>query len=291
MEKTNVYNPKKAIFFIIISSFWFSIMQVCVKLSGGHIPLMEQIFFRNLITFILTFIVISIKKDSFFGKKGNRKYLFSRAFFGYTGVCCFFYATNNMPLSDASILQKSSPIFITIFSAIIFKKSMSRNKLICVIVSFIGAMFVVRPQFNSQTIPALVGFLSALLTALSHMALSYVNKFEKPYTIVFFFSLFSTVVSFPFVVINFVMPTGYEMLLLLGIGIFAGLGQTCLTMGYRYSPASEVSIYTYTSIIFASILSILVFKQSIELFSFIGIVLIFISSYYDYSLAKKKIKS
>lgn len=291
MEKSNVYNPRKSIFFIVISSFWFSVMQVCVKLSGGHIPLMEQIFFRNLVTFIMTFFIIFKKKESFFGKKENRKYLFYRAFFGYTGVCCFFYATNHMSLSDSSILQKSSPIFITIFSAMFFNQALTKNKLVCVIVSFIGAMFVVRPQFNSQTIPALIGFLSAVLTALSHMALSHVNKYEKPYTIVFFFSLFSTLTSFPFVVMNFVMPSAYESLLLLGIGIFAGLGQTCLTMGYRYAPASEVSIYTYTSIIFASALSMIFFKQSIGLFSFIGIVLIFISSYYDYSLAKKKIKS
>lgn len=34
----------KAIFFIILSSFWFSVMQVCVKFSGKNIPLMEQIF-------------------------------------------------------------------------------------------------------------------------------------------------------------------------------------------------------------------------------------------------------
>ncbi|MGP1411862.1 MAG: DMT family transporter [Peptoanaerobacter stomatis] len=280
-------NTGKAIFFIILSSFWFSVMQVCVKFSGKNIPLMEQIFFRNLITFFITFFVIFKKKESFFGKRENRKYLFLRAFFGYTGVCCFFYATNHMTLSDASILQKSSPIYITIFSAILARKALDRNKTLCVIIAFIGAMFVVRPQFDSQTFPALIAMLSAILTAISHMALSYANKFEKPYTIVFFFSLFSTVCSFPFVVMNFVMPNIYEILLLIGIGVFAGLGQTCLTMGYRYSPASKVSIYTYTSVIFAAILSIIFFNQNIGLYSFIGIVLVFISSYYDYRLVQK----
>lgn len=86
---------------------------------------------------------------------------------------------------------------------------------------------------------------------------------------------------------NFVMPNIYEIFLLIGIGVFAGLGQTCLTMGYRYSPASKVSIYTYTSVIFAAILSIIFFKQNIGLYSFIGIVLVFISSYYDYRLVQK----
>lgn len=279
---TDTYNVKKATLFIIFSSFFFSVMQVCVKLSGKSIPLMEQIFFRNLITLFISGFIIIKEKHLFFGKKGHRKYLFARAFFGYTGVCGFFYATNHMSLSDSSILQKSSPIFVTIFTAILLKQRLPKVKAVCVFIAFIGAMLVVKPKFDSQAIPSMVALLSAILTALSHMALTHVNKFEKPYTIVFFFSLFSTTFSFPFMVMNFVMPNSTQILLLLGIGIFAGLGQIFLTFGYKNAPASKVSIYTFTSVIFASIFGVIFFGQFIGILSFIGILLIFISSYYDF---------
>lgn len=282
MQMSDNYNIKKATLFIILSSFFFSIMQVCVKFSGTNIPLMEQIFFRNLITLFISACIIIKEKHLFFGKKGHRKYLFARAFFGYTGVCGFFYATNHMSLSDSSILQKSSPIFVTIFTAILLRQKLPKIKAICVLISFIGAMLVVKPKFDSQTIPAMIALLSAILTALSHMALTYVNKFEKPYTIVFFFSLFSTTCSFPFMLMNFVVPDINQALLLLGIGVFAGLGQIFLTFGYKNAPASKVSIYTFTSVIFASIFSTLFFGQFIRLLSFIGILLIFTSSYYDF---------
>ena len=69
-------NLKKAVFFILISSFSFSVMQLCVKLSGTTIPLMQQMFFRNLITLFLATFIILRENGSFFGKRENRKYLF-----------------------------------------------------------------------------------------------------------------------------------------------------------------------------------------------------------------------
>lgn len=286
MEQRNI-NVRKAVVFIILSSLFFAIMQVCVKLSGKNIPLFEQVFFRNLITLFLASSIITYKKQSYFGKKEHQKYLFARAFFGYTGVCGFFYATNHMSIADASILQKSSPIFIAIFTAIMTHKKMPRVKSFCIALAFFGTMLVVRPKFDSEAIPSFVALLSAILTAFSHMALTRVNKYEQPFTIVFYFSMFSTFCSLPFMLMNFVTPSLNEWLLLLGIGVFAGLGQIFLTFGYRNAPASRVSIYTFTTVIFATTFNAIIFNQFITILSLVGIALIFASSYYDYMLQKK----
>ena len=275
-------NLKKAVFFILISSFSFSVMQLCVKLSGTTIPLMQQMFFRNLITLFLATFIILRENGSFFGKRENRKYLFLRSFFGFTSVSGYFYATNHMYLTDASIIQYSSPIFISIFTAILLRKRPANAKIISICVAFFGAMLVVKPKFNSESIPAMISLISSMFTAMSHMALTVANKYEKPYTIVFFFSLFSTLCSLPFMMMNFVFPDLREALLLFCIGVFAGLSQIFLTYGYKNAPASKVSIYSYTGVIFSSFYSVTIFGKMIGLFSIIGIILIFSSALFDY---------
>jgi len=102
----------KAILLMLFSAFTFSAMQIIVKLLP-EIPLMEKVFFRNFISLIIAFIVIKKNNLSYFGNKENRKYLFFRYLFGFTGIVLFFYATTQMFAADAAILNKLSPIFFS----------------------------------------------------------------------------------------------------------------------------------------------------------------------------------
>ena len=96
------------------------------------------------------------------------------------------------------------------------------------------------------------------------------NRKENPSTIVFVFSLISVLGIFPFMMADFVVPTFKEFLILLSIGVFATFGQFGLTYAYKYSKASEVSIYTYSSIIFTVILGFIFFGEIPDILTVIG---------------------
>ncbi|MDO5754829.1 MAG: DMT family transporter [Tissierellia bacterium] len=280
MEKNQ--NIRKGTIFMLTSSLFFALMQMSVKFTGGRIPVFEQVFFRNLITLILCGFLVKKNGERFFGTKESRPWLFLRSILGYLGVVAYFYCINHMPTADATILQKSSPIFVMIFALFFLKESLTKTKLAVLILSFIGAMFVVRPEFNSRVFPALVGLGSAAFAGGAYTTLSYVNKMEKTNTIIFFFSLVSSLLSLPLMLSNFVMPTAMEFFVLLSIGIFAGLAQITLTLGYKYAPASEVSIYTYGTIVFAAIFGYFLFQDKISPMTMIGILLIFGAQYYSF---------
>ena len=277
-----VYNRSKGIASMILSSLGFAIMQMMVKLTGGTIPLFEQVLFRNIVTLILCGYLCWKNNESYLGKKENRPFLLLRSILGYGGIIFYFYAINNMNTADATILQKSSPIFVIILSVIFLKEKLTKTKIVTLILSFIGAMFIVRPQFDSSVVPALLGLLSAAFAGGAYTALSHVNKLEASNTIIFFFSLVSTLISIPFVITSFVMPTFLEFLLLIGIGSFAGMGQIFITLSYKYALATDVSIFNYATVIFTTIFGYFLFGEVLNIFSIIGIILIFSSSYYQY---------
>ena len=84
----NLSKKSKGIILMLLSALFFAMMQTMVKLTGGHIPLFEQIFFRNLISmFIMLFIILKNKK-SLFGPAKYQPWLFARSFFGFLGVLC-----------------------------------------------------------------------------------------------------------------------------------------------------------------------------------------------------------
>ncbi len=279
-------NKQLAILLMLLSSLNFSIMQTAVKLAE-NIPVIEKVLFRNFISLIIMFFIIKKNNFSYFGKKENQKYLIGRSVFGFLGVVAFFYATNNLILSDAAILNKLSPFFVTIFAFFLLKEKLSKVQVPALIIAFIGACLVIKPQFTFEAIPAFSGLLSAILAGAAYTLVRYLGDKEEASTIVFYFSFVSVVCSIPFVITTFVMPTFYEFILLLGIGIFAATGQITLTYAYKYAPASEISIFSYSNIIFSSILGYLVFSEISDYLSIIGGLLIIVSSYIVFLYNKK----
>ena len=276
----------KSVILMLFSAFTFSAMQIIVKLLP-QIPLMEKVFFRNFICLIIAYFIIKKNKLSFFGAKENRKYLFYRYLFGFTGLILFFYATTQMLAADAAILNKLSPVFVIILAHYFLKEKINRTKLTVLIVSVIGALLVIKPQFNSSVVPAAASFVSAVLSGAAYMFIGMIDDKESVYTTVFYFSFFSSLSCVPFFFFDFVLPGYYELMLLVLLGVFAALGQIALTFAYTGCPASEISIYDYSNIIFSSVLGFIFLKEVPDLLSIAGGVLILSASVYLYIKTKQ----
>ena len=99
--------------------------------------------------------------------------------------------------ADAAMLNKMSPFFTLIFSAIFLREKVKPKQALAIIGAFIGAMFVIKPSFsNVELLPSLAGFAGgigagAAYTCVRHMG----NKGENGHFTVFFFSAFSVAVT------------------------------------------------------------------------------------------------
>lgn len=267
----------KSVLLMLFSAFTFSSMQIIVKLLPS-IPLMEKVFFRNFISLLIAFAILKKNNISYFGNKENRKYLFFRYLFGFTGIILFFYATTQMLAADAAILNKLSPVFVIILAYFFLKEKINKIKIIVLIISIVGALFVIKPQFNSSMIPSIAGLISAVLSGAAYFFIAMIGDKESIYTIVFCFSLYSTLSCIPFFFISLVMPNLYEFILLLLLGLLAALGQIALTFAYKGCEASEISIYDYSNIIFSSILAYMFLSELPDMLSIFGGLLIIASS-------------
>ena len=284
--KSNISDRTKGIICIVISAFGFAMMSAFVKLSGD-LPTFQKTFFRNLVSCIVAFIMVIKANESFFGKKENRKILTLRATFGTLGIILNFYAIDKLVLSDANMLNKLSPFFVIIFSALFLKEKIKKNQIIAVVIAFLGALFIIKPELNMQVMPALIGVSGAVCAAIAYTCLRVLGGREKGATIVFYFSLFSLIVIFPFMVISYESMTLIQFTYLMLAGTFATLGQFGITWAYKYAPAKEISIFDYSNIIFSAIISIVLFGVFPDKYSILGYIIIFAASLYMFMYNKK----
>lgn len=281
---------QKGILYMVLSALSFAAMQVVVHLTK-EFPTMEQIFVRNLFILIAAFFIIRRKKGSYFGERKYQAGLFGRSFFGFLGLITLFYASSHAAQGDVTILNKLSPIFVTLLAVLFLKEKMSRVQIPALLLSVVGACIIFRPSFQSNPLPLIMALLSAVSSGIAYTLLGYFKDKVDGMTVIMHFSTFSAVASFPFMIKDFVLPNTQQFLLLMLIGVFGSLGQAFITYAYRFAPASEISIYNYSGILFSMILGLFILGEPIKMTSIAGGILVAAASllvyFYNGKYSKK----
>lgn len=293
----NVNNRTKGIICILLSALCFSGMSSFINLSGD-VPTPQKVFFRNLVAlFIATFMLIK-NREPFKPTKGCLPYHIIRSAVGLIGVFGNFYATTKMAsTADAAILNKMSPFFTLIFSAIFLKEKVKPKQAIAIAIAFVGAMFVIKPTMsNVEIIPSICGFAGGMAAGAAYTCVRHMgNKGENGRFTVFFFSLFSVIVTAPYLIFNFHPMTAKQLVYLLLVGLCAAGGQFAITAAYTFAPSREISVYDYSNVIFTAISGYFFLGGQIpDLWSFVGYFIIcamavwmFIYNNKEYKLKKQ----
>ncbi|NQD65035.1 DMT family transporter [Bacillus haikouensis] len=272
-------NRNKGIFLLLLSAFGFSMMAALVKLSGD-VPTIQKTFFRNFVSAIIAFGFVKYHGERLFGKKENQKLLLLRSSLGAAGIVLFFYAIDHLVLSDADMLNKLSPFLTIIFASIFLKERARTFQITAIIIAFIGTLFIIKPAFSYETIPYVAGLLSAVFAAGAYTVLRVLGQKEKFYTVVFYFSFFTTMILLPFVLAFYEPMSVKQWVYLLGAGFFATIGQFGITIAYKFAPAKEISIFFYSTVVYSALISIFLFGQIPDMWSIIGYIIIFGASLY-----------
>lgn len=268
-------NKTKGVLFILLSAVCFTGMNTFVRLSGD-LPTMQKVFFRNAVAMIFAFFAILKAGESFKPKKGSVKFLVIRSVVGLLGVFGNFYALDKIELSNASMLNKMSPFFALIFSAIFIKEKVKPKQAIAIAVAFAGALFIIKPTFgNENIIASLAGFLGGMCAGGAYTCVRWLGiKGENSKITVLFFSAFSTVVTLPYLILDFHYMTVYQWITLILAGVCAAGGQFTITAAYTYAPSREISVYDYSQVVFAAVTGFFVFGDIPDLWSFVGYIII-----------------
>ncbi len=292
-----MYNKPKAVMFIILATIFFAFMSFFVKLAS-EIPSMEKAMFRNLLAAMIMFFVISTKAVKNRGdntireslkvfKPKNPKELFFRSLLGTIGVILNFIAIDRLILADSTILARTSPFFTLIFAHILLGEKIESRMIKSMIISFVGILFVVKPQFDAQFLPYLAGIIGAVAAGVAYVYLRILGtKKEDSNVVVFYFSLFSTITLMPMAIYVHKSMNTYELIVVLVASLCAMFAQMCLTRGYKYAPANEVSVFLNFQVIVTAILGAVFLSEYPDVYSFIGYLIIIGASIWAFNPKK-----
>lgn len=289
-DKFKLERNLKGIRFLIGSGLAFSLMSVCVKAIGGRIPISELVFARATISIIITRFFLYKNKINPWGYQ--KRLLIIRGLLGTVALFCIFKALTILPIATATVIQYIYPTFTVISAYIILKEFISRRIVYSIIIGWIGILLVSQPEFTTnsnvqETILAIiVAIFGALMTSLAYICVRKLSSREHPLVIIYYFPLVSIPLSIPFVINDFVLPTGTDWFWIIGIGIFTQIGQLFITEGLTLLPAGQATSLNYSQVIFASIWGVLIFQEAITSSVYVGGICVLISTIISISASK-----
>ena len=261
MQSKTTANRKKGILFILSAAFFFSLMTVFVRLSGD-VPTMQKAFFRNIVAAFLAAFILMRSGEKFYIPRTSLMDMFLRCSIGTMGILCNFWAVDHMRIADANILNKLSPFFAILMSIFILKERPNRVEWLSVLLAFIGAAFVAKPGAGIASFPALIAILGGFTAGTAY---TYVRKLGlsgvKGPVIVFSFSVFSTLILLPNILLNYHPMSVRQFIFLVLAGCSAAFAQLSVTAAYQNAPARDISVFDYSQVVYAAMFGFLLWGE------------------------------
>ncbi|MBS0624466.1 MAG: DMT family transporter [Verrucomicrobia bacterium] len=271
----------------IFANLFFATASALVWSFSGKFPTIQIVFIQNIVS-LLCILPIALRKGPARIKTSVFPIHLLRDVMGVTSYFLYFLAIRFLNLVDASTLYYMAPFFIPMIWWVWMKEKIPANVWWSIVVGFIGVAIILNPSKEIFQLGFVFGLFSGLASAIALCAVRVLNLKKEPMsrTLFYYFSI-GSVLTFPFAWASWVSPVGIEWFYCISIGVSIALGQVLLTIAYRYGTASYLSPLGYTTLIYAILISWLLFEKPPSLRSLIGAIIIIVGGTITYILKKK----
>ena len=270
---------------MVLASFLFASMGVCVKLASSNFNAFELVLYRGLVGMVFMALIVQARGSSLRTRfPGMQAW---RSLIGVISLIAWFYAIAYLPLASAVTLNYMSSIWVAAFligGALLYTRGPMQPRqgllMLTVLTGFGGVVMILRPTLEqNQLFAGLIGLMSGLLAALAYIQVTALGRVGEPEErTVFYFALGSALGGGIGVMFTGLSEWNWEAAVwLLPIGVLASIAQWCMTRAYSQGPTLVAANLQYSGIVFAALYSLLLFGDQIPLLGWLGMLVIVVS--------------
>ena len=274
---------------MLVAGFMFAAMGVFVKFGAEFFGPAELAFYRSLVTAIAAFIVLQATGGTI-GTRHLGMHLV-RSIVGVISLIAYFYSITQLPLATAQTLNYTSPLFLAIATTVVLRESFSRWLVFAIALGFGGMALLLQPSFEGgKEGPAMLGLFSGILSAWAYLSVRTLGRLGEPdWRVLFWFGVVSSIACAGWHVgtSSFHAVTWGNVWILAGIGICGTLAQLTMTRAYRTGNTLVVGSLSYSTILYATIFTYLIWDERLQPFEWAGMGIIVASGIIAMRVEKK----
>lgn len=259
----------------IIGIFFFAVNDALAKWLVADYSVGQLLFLRSVgaLFVLLPWLGTAIRSIR---AQGEWRLQILRVLFLTGDSFSFYFAAKAMPLADVITFYLSAPLIVTMLAGSVLGEKVGLLRWSAVIAGFVGVVIAMQPTSAVFTPAALIALFGASCFGLSIVT---TRRMKAPHWL-------------PLVVLQFagtglvggvvgagvwISPPAFELVLMFVTGIVAMGCFACITQAVALAPASVVSPFQYTSIIWGVLLGYMVWGDIPTLAMLVGSIVIIIS--------------
>ncbi len=266
---------------MLASMALFAAMTSVVRLLSFTMHPAEMVFLRNVMSLVIIVVwAAALQRRSPRFPTRRLKSHFWRAAVGVVSMELWFYSLSIMPITLATALSFTTPIFSTIFAILFLREKAGLHRWGAIVLGFTGMLVIMRPDIGGISPAASFVLMSSAMMAVAGVLVKTLTRTEPPETIVFYMALFMIPWSVPPAIVYWHDVTPYQLWLVFLIALLSTLAHLALTRAFMRADMVVLMPFDFTRLIFAGILAYIMFGETITVSTLMGALLIVISTVY-----------
>lgn len=263
-------HPFKGIALILASTVFLGASDVTAKYLSATLPSIEIAWIRFL-AFALIMSPAMLPGSPLFALRTGRPGLQVMRGVALLGSSLFFISgLRFLPIAEASATGFVAPLFVTALSIVFLSEKVGVRRWLATAVGLIGVLIILRPGTSAFHPAAFFPLVSALAWACTLIMTRMMSGREHVLTTMTYSSIVGLCILSALVPFVWVTPNWHDIAFGVFIGVASTAGQWIVVLAFRYADASVLAPFSYTQLLWVSILGFIVFGEVPDIWTVTG---------------------
>ncbi len=276
MNKNNIW---KGALFMVLSAVSFAAAHAGVRELSNEIHPFATAFYRNIFGLLLLLPWL-VRNDFAALKTGYLKLHILRGGLNSGFMLGFFFALSLIPIAEATALNFTAPLFVTLLAVIILKERVGWRRWVALFIGFASTLLILQPGIEAMNIGAFLVLFASLAWAGSTITLKKLSKSESSLTSTAYLVIVLLPITFIFSFPHLHMPNIEQTLWLVEVAATSTIAQFFLSESLKQADANVVVPFDFSRLVWAALLGFILFNEIPTIWVWLGGTFIFASALY-----------
>jgi drug/metabolite transporter (DMT)-like permease len=248
-------NSRRGVLLMLTAVGTFSVMDGMLKVLAARYPMAQVAGLRGLASMPFLLGLYAIRGNLNKLRMHTPWLHLLRGVLGVVMMLTFVYAVARQSLTGVYAIFMIAPLLIVALAAVLLREKVDAGRWFAVLLGLAGVWVMLQPAASDfKRTAAFAAFGSALCYAFSALTARRLTRTDSSESMIFSFLVVVAATCLALAWPGWVEVQARDWLLLVGIGIFGGIAQHCITDAFRYASASTLAPMEYTALVYGLII-------------------------------------
>lgn len=260
---------RAGIFWMMLTMLLFVSMDTCAKYLVASYPTLQTVWGRYFFQVLILCVVLAPRIPKLL-KTQSLPFQLIRSLFLLGATLCFFTGLGTIQVAEAGAIMFTAPLMLTAAAPFVLKEKVGIRRWMSVLVGFIGAMIIIRPGQGALAEGAFWVLGAAACYACYQLSTRALSGQDSVLTTLLYSALLGAMIMSAIVPFHFVMFAPLDWGVMALAGLFGTLGHFCMIKAFTHAEASQVAPYSYSNLIWSTIIGFALFGTLPDIWTYIG---------------------